>query len=199
MIKKVSFTFIVILICFKTADAQKLLSFQNLNLGIGFNSSNYVISPPEFPVLNDDGIKSSLYIDFQFDFLTKYGFNFKPGVGFWSWGVFDEEDNGIIRTLDNYTVNFDFVKNFKLNSKVSFFARAGLSLQYLGIYIEIPDRYSMYTNVSQITENYFYPGLNLIFGEKTEIFSEFYLNIEIKRELSKKIDQWKIFIGISMF
>ena len=57
----------------------------------------------------------------------------------------------------------------------------------------------MYTNVSQITENYFYPGLNLIFGEKTEIFSEFYLNIEIKRELSKKIDQWKIFIGISMF
>ncbi|MFC1724379.1 hypothetical protein ACFL4T_02040 [candidate division KSB1 bacterium] len=199
MTKKITLAFIMVLVFINNADAQKLLNFQNLNLGIGFNSSNYIISAPELTMLNDDEKKSSLYIDFQFDFLTKYGFNFKPGIGFWSWGVFDDEDNGIERTLDNYTISFDFVKNFSLNKRMSFFAGVGLSFQYLGVYIKIPDSYAMFTNVSEITENYFYPGYNFIIGEKTEIFSDFYLNIELRKENSRKIDQWKIFLGISMF
>lgn len=192
--------FVLFVIFLKFGYSQSFLEFNNLNLGLGINSSEYVITIPEIPGYEDNDVKKSLYIDFQFEFKTRLGINFKPGIGFWSWGVFPQgNENNLTKTIDNFTINFDFTKDLHLSEKIIFFGGAGLAMQYVGVLIKPPERYYYIYGLSQITENYINPGYNIIFGQKLEIISDFFLNIHIKKEISKYIDQWKIFFSISMF
>lgn len=184
----------------KFGYSQSFLEFNNLNLGLGMNSSEYAITIPEIPGYEDNAVRKSLYIDFQFEFKTRSGINFKPGIGFWSWGVFPgRNENQFTKTVDNFTFNFDFTKDFFISERFILFGGAGLAMQYVGILIKPPERYYYIYGLSQITENYIDPGYNLIFGQKLEIISDFFLNIHVKKEISKHINQWKIFFSISMF
>jgi len=193
-------SFIIIISFFNISFSQKLLDFENMELGIGFNSSDFSIIVPEIQGLNDKSVKKSLFIDFRFDFKTKYDFNFKPSIGFWSWGTFPEEkDEDSSKTIDNFSINFDFCKYIKLNRSIQLYSGAGLGLQYIVVYISVPERLYYLTRIYKINEVYFHPGLNLILGQKFSLISNFSIHSEIRREVSYKISQWKFTVGISMF
>ncbi len=176
-------------------------SFDNMNIGIGINSSDVNIVIPEIPEFSNYDTKGSLLVDFRFNFKTFFGLRFAPGVAFWSWGEFPEDpSSGAKVSLENLSINLDVHYRLNKNKKISPYFGAGPSFQSISITNSFAKSVQPNPgNILRIDENYFYPGLNFACGLDYRLNTDYYINLELRREISRKVDQWKFAAHISLF
>ena len=194
---------LMFLYLYKDGYPQKKLSFKNLNIGMGLNSTEYKISFPEIRGFSNNEIKKSLLIDLRLSFYTFRGLIFVPNFEFWSWGIFPpEQENKPKISIDEFKLNFDFLYLMKTSRKFSPYIGSGIGLHLIAVDVMFPGKYyyvSPYRTIREITEKRYRIGYNTIGGIELNFFKGLTILLEVRWEKTNILNQWKYLIGISMF
>lgn len=187
------------------AQISTYLDFKNMSVGLGMNYSRYDFSYHEITDFNNTDLKQSFLIDLRANFSTVFELQFSPTFELWSWtdnsgAQYDVIQNGV----NDYMFSFDISRVFITYNQLQSYIGGGIGVHFFTYWTKFP-RFDPFYHVGtnnkirsiSVNKSLFIP--DLIAGFEYQLREGLSVSMEVRREFSNTLKQWKFLMNVSMF